>query len=72
MTRHKGRSTPAVPPVAFRTFGEVRPLMNRSVLPVYGDPDAPPLEIVCDTREVALALKARISEADMAEFERST
>jgi hypothetical protein len=65
--RHKGRSTPAAKHVAFRTFGDVRPLLTKYVLPVYGDPDGPPFEIVCDTMDVALALKERITEADQAE-----
>jgi hypothetical protein len=69
--RHKGRSTPAFPRVAFRTFGDVRPLLTKCVLPVYGDPNAPPFEIVCDTMDVALAVKERIREADRSEFERS-
>jgi hypothetical protein len=46
-------------------------LLNRFVLPVYSDPDAPPLEIVCDTLDQALDVKERIREADCAEFERS-
>jgi hypothetical protein len=68
--RHKGGSTPAAKRVAFRTFGEVRPLINRYVLPVYGDPDAPPFEIVCDTMEAALGTKEGVREAGLAEFDR--
>ncbi|HEX3431160.1 MAG TPA: hypothetical protein VHT03_09755 [Rhizomicrobium sp.] len=66
--RYKGRSTPAPKPVAFRTFGAIRPLLHRFVLPVYGDPDAPALEIVCDTLEAALVARERIGEADRTEF----
>lgn len=68
-SRYKGRSTPAAPPVAFRTFGEVRPLLNRYVLPVYAGLRSPPREILCDSVEAALALKARLTEADRIEFE---
>jgi hypothetical protein len=68
--RYKGRSAPAARPTAFRTFGDVRPLMNRWVLPIYDDPDAPPLNVVCDTLEVALSHKAQMIEADRIEFER--
>ena len=69
MVRYKGRSTPVAPSVAFRTFGEVRPLLNRYVLPVYAGPGAPPREILCDSVEAAIALKARLTEADRIEFE---
>ena len=68
--RHKGRSTPAAKPVAFRTFGEIRPLMWKWVLPVYGDPDAPPFEIVCETREAAETVRRKAIEFDRADFER--
>ena len=70
-SRYKGRSTPVTPPVAFRAFGEVRPLLNRYVLAVYGNSETPPREIVCDSMEAALALNERLTEADLAEFERS-
>src|SRR5437660_1011592 len=61
--RYKGRCQGAA--VAFHTFGDVRPLLDRYVLPVYADPGAPPLDIVCDTMEAALALKERIMQADL-------
>jgi hypothetical protein len=70
--RHKGRSTPAAKSVAFRTFGEIRPLHTKWVLPVYSDPAAPPLEIVCDTLEMAIRHRERLREADLADFELST
>jgi hypothetical protein len=41
-------ATPAIPAVAFRAFGEVRPLLNRYVLPVYAGPGMPLREIICD------------------------
>lgn len=69
-SRYKGRSTPAVTPIAFRTFGDVRPLLNRYVLPVYADPGSPQHEILCDLMEAALAMKERLTEADRIEFER--
>ena len=59
-----------MPPVAFHTFGDIRPLLNRYVLPVYGDPGSPPHEILCDSVAAALALKARLTESDRIEFER--
>jgi|HubBroStandDraft_4_1064222.scaffolds.fasta_scaffold1235354_1 hypothetical protein len=68
--RYKGRSTLVVKPVTFRTFGDVRSLLNRFVLPVYADPGTPPCEILCDSMEAALALKERLTEADRIEFER--
>jgi hypothetical protein len=70
MPRHyTGRSSPATKPVAFHTFGEVRPRIDKYVLPVYGDPDSKPFEIVCDTLDVALAHMERLREADLAAFE---
>lgn len=71
MPRYKGRRSARIAKVvAFRTFGEIRPLMNRFVLPVYDDPNEPPFEIVCDTREAALMAKERLIEMDMRDFER--
>ena len=71
MGRFKSSHTPTRKSVAFRTFGEIRPLHGRYVLPVYYADSAPPMEIVCDSMEAALAGKRRLHEADMAEFERS-
>jgi hypothetical protein len=68
--RYKGRSTPVEVLAAFRIFGDVRPFLNRYVLPVYADPGVPPREILCDSVEAALALKAQLTEADRIEFER--
>ena len=62
-------STRITLPVAFRTFGDVRPLLNRYVLPVYSDPGMPPWEIVCDSMAAALAHTDRLREADLADFE---
>lgn len=69
MSRYKGRSARVAKLVAFHTFGEIRPLMNRFVLSVYDDPDDPPFEIVCDTREAAVMAKERLIEADMRELD---
>jgi hypothetical protein len=55
--------------VAFRIFGEICPLLNRCVLPVYGDPTGQPFEIVFDTLNAALAHMERLEEADLDEFE---
>jgi hypothetical protein len=44
--------------------------MNKYVLPVSGDPDAPPFEIVCNTMEAALAQIERLGEANLTGFER--
>jgi len=44
-------------------------LLNRFVLPVFGDLVAPAFDIVCDTMDAALALKERIREAGQASFE---
>jgi len=49
MPRYKGCSAPPGVPVAFRTFGAIRPLVNKFVLPVYSDPNAPPFDMVCDS-----------------------
>ena len=68
-SRYKGRSTPAARPTAFRTFGEIRPLLNHFVLPVYGDAAEPPFEIICDTLDAAVAHRERLREADLAEFD---
>jgi hypothetical protein len=37
-------------PVAFHTIGEVRPLMNMFAVPLYDDPEAPPVEIKSSKR----------------------
>jgi hypothetical protein len=43
---------------------------RKCVLPVDGDLEAPPFEIVCDPMEVALAHMERLRKADLVEFER--
>ena len=52
--RYKGRTTPAARPVAFRTFGEIRSLHTKWVLPVFDDPNSKPNELVYDTLELAM------------------
>lgn len=55
--------------LAFRVFGEIRPLLDRFVLRVWLHEDAPPTEIVCPDRAVALDQIERMKLGDMEEYE---
>ena len=56
-------------PLAFRVFGEVRPLMDRCVLPVWNTEDGPPREIVCESVDVAGRQQEMLREGDLAALE---
>jgi hypothetical protein len=56
--------------LAFRVFGEVRRRHTMYALPLWERENAPSAEIIFETAESALAHKARLIEADLAEWER--
>lgn len=57
--------------LAFRVFGEIRPLLNQFVLPVWLYEDGPPAEIVCVSRAVAQGQMERMKLGDMEQYEAS-
>jgi hypothetical protein len=56
--------------LAFRVFGEIRRRQAMYALPLWERENAPREEIVFETAEAALAHKAKLIEADLAEWER--
>jgi len=71
MPRYKGCRIPVAKPVAFRTFGAIRPRLNMWVLPVYDDPNGPPSEMIFATREQAETARAKSIEFAPQKFERA-
>ena len=57
------------PPLAFRVFGEIRPLHTMVVLPVWSREGAPPDEMACSSHAVAEQVRRRLIEADLAQYE---
>jgi hypothetical protein len=73
MVRRRFKSAPYVwrQELAFKVFGEIRPLMDQVVLRVWRHEDSEPTEIVCSCREVALREIEMTKRADMEEYEAS-
>ena len=73
MVRRRFKSPPYVrrQALAFRIFGEIRPLMDRVVLPVWLYEDGPPTDIVCESREIALRRIEIMKQGEMEEYEAS-
>jgi hypothetical protein len=72
MPRHRRfKSEPYVrrQAMAFRVFGEIRPLLDRFVLRVWLEEDAPVREIVCSDRALALRQIEIMKLGDMAEYD---
>ena len=72
MPRHRRfKSEPYVrrQSLAFKVFGEIRPLLDRFVLPVWLEEDAPAREIVCSDRALALRQIEIMKLGDMAEYD---
>ena len=55
--------------LAFKVFGEIRPLLDRYVLPVWLEEDAPAHKIVCSDRALALRQIEILKLGDMAEYD---
>jgi hypothetical protein len=70
MGRYKSRRFVPGERLAFRVFGDVRRRHTMYALPLWERENAPPEEIVFETPESALEHKARLMEADLAEWER--
>jgi len=56
--------------LAFRVFGEVRRRHTMYAMAFWERENAPPVDIVFETPESALAHRARLIEADREEWER--
>lgn len=71
MAKRRFKSAPYVRrvPLAFRVFGEIRPRLNMVVLRVWNYEDAPPDEVNCDSKKVALHRMELIREADMIAYD---
>ena len=67
--RFKSRKYVRYPPLAFCVFGEIRPLHTKCTLRVWDREGAPPIDIVCDTHEIALRQKELMKEGDLNAYE---
>lgn len=69
MPRFKSSKFVHRPPLAFRVFGEIRPLHTMVVLPVWCRDGGPPEEMSCSSRAVAEEVRRHLIEADREQYE---